>query len=390
MAFSFFVLSRIAKRYSRLSAEKQAEMSARNFECVSGIREIQSLAIETQILRRIKRTFLQFRKLDMILRTFGNIQGVIGSLSSAVGTLLYSWYGATLVITGRMTVGELMAFTTFIGYLYKPLISTVGLIVPIQEVLVYTRRFFEIYDLKSEVKDPQRPVKIKGIEGHVTYSGVSFAYRSGRMVLKDINMDIPAGSRVAIIGETGSGKTTLMHLLPRFYDPKQGTITVDGVDVRQISLCDLRCRIGMVMQNPFLFAGTIYENITCGRRCFNHRAVIEAAKAADAHAFIAALPRGYDTTVGERGATLSGGEQQRIALARVFLLDRPILILDEPMSNIDQKTGASIRRALKRLSRRRTTFIITHQLSTVQDADIIFMMHRGRIVEQGNHSPLRA
>lgn len=388
MAFSFFVLSRVVKRYARLTAEKQAEMSAKNYEFVSGIREIQSLGIESKILQRIKRVYLQFRKLDMQMMTFGNIQGLIGALFGAAGTLLYTWYGAILLIRGSMTVGELMAFTTFIGYLYNPLTSTVGLMVPIQQVLVYTKRFYEIYDLKPDIQQLKKPVKVNNLKGHVVFSGVSFYYQSKIMVLNDIRLNIPAGTKVALVGKTGSGKSTLVNLLPRFYDSKSGAIKIDGIDVRNMSIEDLRSRIGLVMQNPFLFVGTIYENITCYRRGFRKDEVIEAAKAANAHDFITAMPEGYNTLVGEKGVTLSGGELQRIALARLFILNRPIIILDEATSNVDQKTEALIHDALERLAKGRTTFIIAHRLSTVKDVDIILVMDKGMIVEQGNHHEL--
>ena len=390
MAFSFFVLSRIVKRYARLAAEKQAEMSARNYEFISGIREIQALRVEKRILRRIRHIYLQFRKLDMGMGVFSNVEGLIGSFMTAIGTLLYTWYGAGLVITGSMSVGELIAFTTFIGYLYNPLTSMVGLLVPIQEVLVYTKRFYDYYDLKPDIDEPLRPVKIKNFKGHVVYSKVSFGYQANKMVLKDIELDIPAGTRVALVGRTGSGKSTLISLLPRFYDPQKGSITIDGVDVRDMSLDSLRSHIGIVMQSPFIFVGTISDNITCGQRGFSRAEVIDAAKAANAHDFISAMPEGYDTLVGERGETLSGGELQRIAIARVFLLNRPILILDEATSSVDMKTEALIQEALSRLTKGRTTFIIAHRVSTVKDADMITVLNSGRIVEQGSHQELMA
>ncbi|MBL7175542.1 MAG: ABC transporter ATP-binding protein [Desulfobacteraceae bacterium] len=390
LAFSFFVLSRVVRRYARLVAEKGAEVSARNYEFISGIREIQALRVENRILRRIKQLYLRFRKLDMEMRVFGNIQGLIGSIMTAIGTLFYSWYGATLVIRGSMTVGELIAFTTFIGYLYNPLTSMVGLMVPIQEVLVYTKRFYDVYDVQPDVQDPIRPIKAKALKGRVIYSDVTFSYNSNKAVLRDIDLDIRPGSKVALVGRTGSGKSTLVSLLPRFYDPQKGVVAIDGVDVREMSLDFLRSRIGIVMQHPFLFVGTISDNITCGQKGFSQTQVMEAAKAANAHEFISSLPEGYNTPVGERGETLSGGERQRITIARLFLLNRPILILDEATSNVDQKTEALIHEALRKLSEGRTTFIIAHRASTVQDADIIIVLDKGRIVEQGTHQELMA
>ncbi|MBW2122551.1 MAG: ATP-binding cassette domain-containing protein [Deltaproteobacteria bacterium] len=281
-----------------------------------------------------------------------------------------------------------MAFTTFIGYLYNPLTSLVGLMVPIQEILVYTKRFYEVYDSKPEVTEPSRPVRIRDFRGRVAYGGISFGYQPDRPVLKDINIEIPAGTKVAIVGKTGAGKSTLVGLLPRFYDPWTGSVTIDGIDIRNMSLGYLRSKIGLVMQSPFLFVGTIYENITCGRKSFTRDQVVEAAKAANAHDFISEFPLGYDTWVGENAVTLSGGELQRIAMARVFLLDRPILILDEATSSVDMKTEALIREAFARLTKGRTTFVIAHRLTTVQDADLILVMDKGRIVEQGDHPTL--
>jgi len=390
LAFSFFVLSRVVRRYARLVAEKRAEVSARNYEFISGIREIQALRVENRILRRIKQLYLRFRKLDMEMRVFGNVQGLFGSIMTAIGTLFYTWYGATLVIRGTMSVGELIAFTTFIGYLYNPLTSMVGLMVPIQEVLVYTKRFYDVYDVKPDVQDPIRPVKVKAFQGHVIYSGVHFRYNSNKALLEAIDLDIRPGCRVALVGRTGSGKSTLVSLLPRFYDPQKGVVAIDGVDVREMSLDFLRSRIGIVMQHPFLFVGTISDNITCGQKGFSQTQVMEAAKAANAHEFISSLPEGYNTPVGERGETLSGGERQRLAIARLFLLNRPILILDEATSNVDQKTESLIHEALGRLAKGRTTFIIAHRASTVKDADTIVVLDAGRIVEQGTHQELVA
>ncbi len=390
LAFSFFALSRVVRRYARLVAEKGAEVSARNYEFISGIREIQALRVEHRILRRIRQLYLRFRKQDMELRVFDNLQGLFGSFMTAIGTLLYTWYGATLVIRGSMTVGELVAFTTLIGYLYNPLTSIVGLMVPIQEVLVYTKRFYDVYDVQPDVRNPIRPVKVKAFQGHVIYSGVHFRYNSNKALLEDIDLDIRPGCRVALVGKTGSGKSTLVSLLPRFYDPQKGVVAIDGVDVRKMSLDFLRSRIGIVMQYPFIFVGTIFDNITCGQKGFLKIQVIEAAKAANAHEFIASMSDGYDTRVGERGETLSGGERQRLAIARLFLLNRPILILDEATSNVDQKTESLIHEALNRLAKGRTTFIIAHRASTVQDADTIVVLDAGRIVEQGTHQELVA
>jgi len=389
LAFSFFVLSKIVRRYARIVAEKRAELSAKNYESFTGIREIQALNIENRILNRIKLLLLKFRKKDMEMRVISNIQGLLGGIATAAGTMLYTWFGATLVIKGQMTVGELIAFTTFIGYLYNPLTDMVGLLVSIQEVLVYTKRFYEIYDIKPEIKNPLNPIKLKKIKGDITFSNVCFGYdTANQLSLNKINLVIPTGSKVAVIGQTGSGKSTLVSLIPRFYDPGEGCIKIDGIDIKEMSLDFLRSQIGLMMQAPFIFTGTILDNITCWKKGFSQTEVIEAARAANLHDFVSKLPDGYETLVGEKGETLSGGERQRIALARIILLNRPVLILDEALSSVDQNTQGLIQDALKNIFKGRTVFMVTHSLAMVKDADIIIVLDKGRIVEHGEHHEL--
>ena len=389
LAFSFFVLSKIVRKYARIVAEKKAELSAKNYESFAGIREIQALNIENRIFNRIKLLLLEFRKKDMEMRVIGNIQGLLGGIATAGGTMLYTWFGATLVIKGQMTVGELIAFTTFIGYLYNPLTDMVGLLVPIQEVLVYTKRFYEIYDIKPEIENPATPVKLTKIKGDINFSNVCFGYNTANQLsLNKINLIIPAGSKVAVLGQTGSGKSTLVSLIPRFYDPGEGTISVDGIDIKNISLDFLRSQIGVMMQAPFIFTGTILDNITCWKKGYSQTEVIEAARAANVHEFVSKLPDGYETLVGEKGETLSGGEKQRIALARIILLNRPILILDEALNSVDQNTEKLIQYALKKVFVGRTVFMVTHSLEIARNIDIIIVLDKGMIVEKGSHYEL--
>ena len=394
LAFSFFVLSRMVRKYAKIVAEKRAELSAKNYEAFSGIREIQALNIESRVLIRIKKLLLRFRKKDMEMRVISNIQGLLGGIATAGGTLFYTWYGATLVINGQMTIGELIAFTTFIGYLYNPLTDMVGLLVPIQEVVVYTERFYDIYDITPAIRNCANPAAVKNINGDISFSNISFTYHSkeysstAQRTLDKINIDIPAGSRVAVIGQTGSGKSTFVSLIPRFYDPDKGSIQIDGIDIKDFELDFLRSNIGVMRQAPFIFTGTIFENITCWKKGFSRNRVIDAAKAASVHDFVSKLSKGYDTLVGEKGETLSGGERQRIAIARIILLNRPIMILDEVLSAVDEKTRYIIQKAIKKISRNKTVFMVTHDLENILDADIILVFDQGRIIETGGHQEL--
>jgi ABC-type bacteriocin/lantibiotic exporter with double-glycine peptidase domain len=388
MAFSFFILSRFVKKYSLLSAQKQAEMSTMNYENLSGIREIQSLGNENLFMRRLKRLYLQNRKLDMFIGVFSNVEGLIGGIMTALGTLLYTWYGAKLVISGQMTVGELTAFTVFVGYLYNPLTEIVGLLVPIQEVSVSTQRFYEYYDIQPSTAEIKRPKTIGVTDYEIIFSNVCFGYSPERLILQNINLAIPAGSTLAITGSTGSGKSTLIDLLPRFHEPQKGEIIIGGNNIRELSLKNLRSHIGSVRQSPFLFNGSIKDNICGGRPDFTEKQIIKAATKAQVHKFINKLPNGYDTPIGEQGVMLSGGEKQRIALARVFLYNCPILVLDEATSNLDTKTEAEVLNVLNHFKKEKTTIIIAHRLSSIKEADHIIVMENGQIVEQGKHQEL--
>jgi len=308
--------------------------------------------------------------------------------ASAAGLSLILGVGAWHVMQGKLSVGELIIVLTYMASVYQPLeqlSTTVGMI---HEELVQFNASLNLLDMDPEVKESPDAVDLGRISGWVTAENVSFAYSSRKRTLEDISFRAAPGERVAVVGHTGAGKSTLMSLLIRFYDPKEGRIAFDGVDIRDAGLASLRDQISVVLQDPLLFSGTIAENIRYGSLEASDEQIVAAARAANAHDFISRLPDGYDTILGERGAQISGGERQRICVARAFLRDAPILILDEPTSSIDSKTEDVILDSLEMLMEGRTSFMIAHRLSTVRHADQILVMQDGRIVERGTHDQL--
>jgi ABC-type multidrug transport system fused ATPase/permease subunit len=298
--------------------------------------------------------------------------------------------GALHVLEGRLSVGQLLVVMAYIAGVYKPLETISTTVGSLQEMLISLKMSFDLLDTEPEIKDTPHAVACDRVNGAITFEHISFNYRTRVDTLKDISFEVNAGQVVAIVGPTGAGKTTLMSLIPRFYDAQEGRILLDGIDLKSLTLKSLRNQVSIVLQEPLLFSGTIAENIRYGRLDAGVDEVIEAARSANAHDFIMRLPKQYETELGERGAQLSGGERQRIAVARAFLKDAPILILDEPTSSIDSRTEAVILDALDQLMVGRTTFLIAHRLSTVRRADLILVMDRGRLVEQGTHHDLLA
>ena len=308
--------------------------------------------------------------------------------TTAAGTALVLGFGAYHVLERRLTVGELLVVMAYIAAVYKPLETISTTIGSLQDQLISLRIAFGLLDTEPEIKDAPSAVKVGRANGQIAFEGVRFGYKERLETLKDISFEAEAGQVIAIVGPTGAGKSTLVSLIPRFYDPNQGRVLLDGIDIRQITLQSLREQVSIVLQDPLLFSGSILENIRYGRLEASMDEIIEAAKAANAHDFIMALPNQYETELGERGAQLSGGERQRIAVARAFLKDAPILILDEPTSSIDSKTESVILDALDRLMIGRTTFMVAHRLSTIRNADIILVLNHGEIVERGSHDEL--
>jgi ATP-binding cassette, subfamily B, bacterial len=313
---------------------------------------------------------------------------VVVNVLTAIGTALVLGFGAYQILQGDLQSGRLLVMMSYTAAVYQPLEQMSSTIGTLQEQFVNARGAFSLRDAEIEIKDSPGAGPIERVTGEVAYEGVHFGYHKHRATLKDISFTAEAGQRVALVGPTGAGKTTLVSLLPRFYDPTRGRITLDGKDVRDATLKSLRQQFSIVLQEPLLFSGSIAENIEYGRLGAGMDEIVEAAKSANAHDFIMRMPRQYETPLGERGAMLSGGERQRLSIARAFLKDAPICILDEPTSSIDSRTEAVILDSLDRLTAGRTTFMIAHRLSTVRSADLILVLNHGELVEQGTHDNL--
>jgi ATP-binding cassette, subfamily B, bacterial len=310
------------------------------------------------------------------------------SVVIAIGTAVVIWVGARHVLAGALTIGALIVFTAYLTSLYGAIDSIAQAYGSIEGAKVSLQRVFEIMEVEGELEEGSRVFPKGGARGEVAWSEVSFHYSAGQPVLRHVDLNVRPGQKVAIVGRTGAGKSTLVSLLPRFYDPKSGRVTIDGVDIREYQLRSLRRQIAMVLQPPLVFPLTIRENLMYGRPEATEEEVANAARLARIHETIVALPEGYDTVVGEQGATLSEGEKQRLTIARAILINAPILILDEPTSSVDAETEALIMEGLRELTAGRTTFIIAHRLSTVRQADLIIVVRGGKIVEQGTFEEL--
>jgi ATP-binding cassette subfamily B protein len=305
-----------------------------------------------------------------------------------VATALILWFGGRMVLAGTLSLGELVAFNAYLLLLAAP-VQQLGVVVNAAgEAVAGGQRIFEILDLPEAITSPADPEPLPALTGQVTFEAVSFAYAGHKPALHDISFEARPNQVIALIGPTGSGKTSLVNLIPRFYDVTGGCVRVDGHDVRSVDLKGLRSQIGLVLQTSLLFSTTIRDNIAFGRLDAPEDEIVAAAQAARAHDFILSFPDGYDTVVGERGVTLSGGQRQRLAIARALLMNPRLLILDDATSSVDTQTEYLIQQALDELMRNRTTFVIAQRLSTVKRADLILVLRDGRIVQRGRHAQL--
>jgi ABC-type multidrug transport system fused ATPase/permease subunit len=309
---------------------------------------------------------------------------------SAIGTALVVWLGASRVLEGQMSPGDLVVFAAYIVELYTPVQNMSELAVQFMESLVSGERVLEIMRTAPRIVDRPGAVAAPPFRGEVRFDNVTFGYAPGNPILDGLRLEVPAGSTVALVGGSGAGKSTILNLLLRFFDPWKGRVLIDGHDIRRFKLQSLRSQVSVVLQESVLFRRTVRENIAYGKPKATLDEIVAAAKAAHAHEFIENLPDGYDTVLDEQGANLSGGQRQRMALARAYLRNAPILILDEPTSGLDAVTESQLTETLEELSRGKTTIIIAHRFSTIERADMVLVLERGLIVQQGTHTELLA
>jgi len=387
LAGTILLGGRVREAY-RLTRKKISGVTANLAESISGMRVVQSFSREMANAQQFDRVNIENLQANIqaarVSALFFPLVDVLGTL----GTCLVLWYGGTSIMNTALEVGVLAAFLAYVTRFFIPIREISMLYNNVQSALAATERITEILDATSDVKEAPDAVKLPKIKGEIKFSNMSFGYEPDNSVLKNINLEIKENERVALVGPTGAGKTSLASLVARFYDVQQGSITVDGYDVRKVSLESLRSQMGIVLQDPFLFSGTIRENIAYGKPDAKEEDIVEATKAVGAHEFIMRFAQDYDTLVGERGIRLSMGQRQLISFARALLADPRILILDEATSSVDAYTELLIQNAMKKLLEHRTTLIIAHRLSTVRSADKIVVIDEGRIVDTGSHEEL--
>lgn len=363
------------------------EVSSYSEEMITGMKVIKSYKKEQETMEQFEKKNEELKKFSIKAEVYSNFVMPLNTAITNLGTILLIGIGALLILKGQSTIGEILAFLTYSSMFRKPINQLASLYASIQGALAGAERVFEIMDVEPE-KLTEKNGEIQKIKGHVTFKNVNFSYEKGTPVLKKINLDVPQGKMVALVGPTGAGKTTFVNLLTRFYEVDSGEILIDGKAIQSISKATLRKKIGIVLQDTYLFKGTVKENICYGNRNASFEEILKASKKAQAHSFIHRLPQGYDSLVEEEGSNFSQGQRQLIAIARVILANPEILILDEATSNIDTKTEMKIQKGMKALMKGRTTFVIAHRLSTIRQSDEILVLQNGEIIERGTHESL--
>jgi ATP-binding cassette subfamily B protein len=374
--------------------QRFASMNTALQENLSGVRVVKAFSRQKLETNKFDEETQHLYDLQIRNARIQAVRGPLFNVLTALASALVLWYGGMLVLSGKLNVGQLTEFYIYLGYLIPPIRIIGPHINMTSRAIASGKRIFEVLDTESAVKEKPNAMVLSNVKGDIKFNDVNFSYESTKPgkpsvnILEDIKLEAKSGEMVALLGATGSGKTTLVNLIPRFYDVTAGSIKIDDIDIRDVTLASLRRQIGIVQQDSFLFTGTIRDNIAYGVINADEEDIINAARTAHLHDFIITLADGYDTWVGERGVTLSGGQKQRLAIARTLLIDPRILILDDSTSSVDTETEFLIQQALRELMKGRTTFVIAQRLQTVKDAQQIFVLDKGRIVERGTHIQL--
>jgi subfamily B ATP-binding cassette protein MsbA len=385
-----FYYTRQIKKASRAVRKKESELVSNVQEVLTSIRVVQAFAREDYEQQRFENESMENVEVALQARSIKAKLSPIVEVIVAVGMCLVLWYGARLVLAGQLSAGVLIVFLLYLGKMYKPMRDLSKMTDTVSKAMIGYERIQEVLEIDSRVRDLPRARRAPKFKGRIEFDKVSFGYDGDVPVLKDVSFCIEPGQVAAIVAPSGTGKTTIASLIPRFYDALSGRVAIDGEDVRHYKLKSLRDQISFVLQETLLFRATIWENIAYGKPDAQPKEIIRAAELANASEFIDKMPQGYDTMIGERGATLSGGQRQRIAVARAIIRNAPILILDEPTSGLDAASEQAVIDALDRLMKDRTTVVIAHHLSAIRHADVIFVLKDCELVEHGTHDALMA
>jgi subfamily B ATP-binding cassette protein MsbA len=385
-----YSFTRRIKKASSAVRSQEGEVVSVLQEVLSSIRIVQAFTREGYEQRRFEQESMESVEMALRARSLKAKLAPLVQIIIAIGTCLVVWYGARLVLSGQLTSGALLVFFLYLGKMYKPMRELSKMTDAVSKAAVGFERVREVLETEAEGRNLKGARRAPPFKGQIEFEGVHLNYEQERPVLKDLSLKIEPGQVAALVGPTGAGKTSIISLIPRFYDASAGTVKVDGADVRSFKLKSLRRQISFVLQESLLFRASIWQNIAYGKPEATREEIIRAAQLANAHEFIEKMPEGYDTLVGERGVTLSGGQRQRIAIARAIIRDAPILILDEPSSGLDAASEELVFDALTRLMEGKTSIVIAHRLSTIRRADVIFVINDGHVVESGTHEELLA
>jgi len=383
-----YTYTRRIKQASRALRKKEGEVVSVVEEVLSSIRVVKAFARERYEQERLEQQSLESVEMALAARSLKAKLAPVVQVIVAAGTCLVLWYGVNLVLTGKMTPGSLLVFLLYLGKMYKPMRDLSKMTDTVSKAGVGYERIREVIETEDEIRNLPNAKKAPDFRGEIEFDHVSFAYTAGYATLSDVSFKVEAGQVAALVGPTGAGKSTIASLIARFYDPQSGAVRIDGMDVHNYKIKSVRRQISFVLQETMLFRAPVWQNIAYGKPEASREEILRAAKLANADEFIRDMPQQYDTMLGEKGATLSGGQRQRIAIARAVIRNAPILILDEPTSNLDAASEELVFEALTRLMEGRTAIVIAHRLATVRRADVIFVLDHGTLVEQGTHATL--